>query len=150
VSANEGSAAVQQEGAIAVAIGQGQSLPARAEPIGASAAMRLGALDVPVARVVATDVSREPPIDAPIEVPAPIEPAPPIHQRPVPVPAPPRPPVVDAGVAHDVPVDAPSGSTPTVTERWRSARLFRSQGKFDDAIAECVAIADSHDRTWAP
>jgi hypothetical protein len=38
----------------------------------------------------------------------------------------------------------------TVKDRWRTARLLRSQGKFADAIAECLAISDAHDPTWSP
>jgi hypothetical protein len=59
--------------------------------------------------------------------------------------------------SHEPPRDAelaaPTESTPagpTVNERWRSARLLRSQGKFAEAILECEAIADTHDPTWAP
>lgn len=35
-------------------------------------------------------------------------------------------------------------------DRWRLARLLRSQGKFREALVECLAIADSADPTWAP
>jgi hypothetical protein len=155
VSANAGSAVVQ-DGAAGIAIEPGHSLPAQANPVGAAAAMRLSALDVPVARVVATEIPREPPTDAPIvvQVPVPVERAPSDlksqrDERPSNVvePTPPHPPSLDAGIA-----DAPHAASPTMTatERWRSARLFRSQGKFNEAIAECVAIADAGDRTWAP
>jgi hypothetical protein len=55
---------------------------------------------------------------------------------------------VDAGVA------APTGSAPaekaSLAERWRAARLYRAQAKFDDAMAECAAIVDAHDQTWSP
>ena len=39
---------------------------------------------------------------------------------------------------------------PTLAERWRAARLYRAQARFDDAIAECATIADAHDQTWSP
>ncbi|HEY3803943.1 MAG TPA: hypothetical protein VGL61_15110 [Kofleriaceae bacterium] len=146
VSANAGSAVVQ-----GVSIEAGQSLPAASEPIGAAAASRLATLEVPVARVVAPDVPRDSEVPVPVPVPVAIEHTPVEDAR---QPAPQRPAiVVDAGIAHDVAsTDAahPANATTTVTDRWRSARLFRSQGKFDAAIAECVAIADSGDRTWAP
>ena len=150
VSANAGSAVVQ-DGAGGIAIEPGHSLPAQTDPVGAAAAMRLSALDVPVARVVATEV----PTDAPIvvQVPIPVERAPSDlkserDERPKHVVEPtPHPPSLDAGIA-----DVPHAATAPMTapERWRSARLFRSQGKFNEAIAECVAIADAGDRTWAP
>jgi hypothetical protein len=150
VSANAGTAVVQ-DGAAGIAIEPGHSLPAHADPVGAAAAMRLSALDAPVARVVATEIPREPPTDAPIvvHVPVPVERAPTDlksdrDERPKNVvePTPPHPPSLDAGL--------PANPTMTATERWRSARLFRSQGKFNEAIAQCVAIADAGDRTWAP
>ncbi|HEY1814729.1 MAG TPA: hypothetical protein VGG74_20420 [Kofleriaceae bacterium] len=145
VSANAGSAVVQ-----GVSIEAGQSVPAASEPVGAAAASRLAALEVPVARVVASDVPRDAEVPVPIAIEhTPVEDA----RQPVPAPVPSHPAiVVDAGIAQHVPADAvqPANATPTVTDRWRSARLFRSQGKFNEAIAECVAIADSGDRTWAP
>jgi hypothetical protein len=49
---------------------------------------------------------------------------------------------VDAGVA-----DATAAS---LTDRYRQARLLRGQGKFDAAIAECLAIADAKEATWSP
>jgi hypothetical protein len=45
-------------------------------------------------------------------------------------------------------VDAPRA--PTLTERWRQARLLRGQGSFDAAVTECLAIADAKDATWSP
>jgi hypothetical protein len=95
--------------------------------------------------------SAEVPIDAAsVVVDAPVTPAPvavPTDASPSPVHVPPAPPR-DADVA---PAPEPSGSAgPTVNERWRSARLLRSQGKFAEAIAECEAIADTRDPTWAP
>lgn len=147
VSANAGSAVVQ-----GVSIEAGQSVPAASEPVGAVAASRLAALEVPVARVVASDVRRDAPEPVPVPVPTEIEHTSVEDARP-PAPVPPHPAIViDAGIAQHVPADAPppANATTTVTDRWRSARLFRSQGKFNEAIAECVAIADSGDRTWAP
>jgi hypothetical protein len=83
---------------------------------------------------------------APTPVAAPVDASPsPMHEPP---------PHELAPVPHELPRDAevtpPAPSGPTVNERWRSARLLRSQGKFADAIVECEAIADTHDATWAP
>jgi hypothetical protein len=149
VSANAGDAVVQS-GGLRIAIGSGQSVPVQAAAVGATAASRLHALDGPRPRVVETAVLRD--ADVVVSVPVTVEPAPVDHQeRPKDVPAKhlpepvlPPPPSLDAGIAHDAP------AAENATERWRSARLFRSQGKFNEAIAECVAIADSGDRTWAP
>lgn len=46
------------------------------------------------------------------------------------------------------PMDA--ASPPEIKEQWRLARLLRGQGKFAEAIAQCLAIADAHDPTWSP
>lgn len=68
----------------------------------------------------------------------------------------------DAAVAAapiDAPVDAPPivrtapkppAVTMTVKERWRHARLLRGQGKYPEAVEECVAIAATNDPVWAP
>jgi hypothetical protein len=44
--------------------------------------------------------------------------------------------------------DAPRA--PTLTDRWRQARLLRGQGNFEAAVTECLAIADAKDATWSP
>lgn len=64
-------------------------------------------------------------------------------------------PLHELAPSHEPPPDAalappPEPSGPTVNERWRSARLLRSQGKFAEAVVECEAIADMRDPTWAP
>jgi hypothetical protein len=53
---------------------------------------------------------------------------------------------VDA-VRDAVSIDA---SPPSLTERWRLARLYRGQANYDAAIRECIAIADAKDQTWSP
>ncbi len=70
------------------------------------------------------------------------------------------PPIIDAGVVVDSPPrvrvpsavagDAAVPDTTTLAARWRTARLYRSQAKFDDAVTECLGIADAHDSTWSP
>jgi hypothetical protein len=62
-------------------------------------------------------------------------------------PDPPPPPVTAAPRTAPPPVPVPLESP---KDRWHRARLFRSQGKLADAIAECLAIADTKDATWAP
>ena len=37
-----------------------------------------------------------------------------------------------------------------IKSRWQLARRLRAEGKVRLAIAECIAIADLHDPTWAP
>jgi hypothetical protein len=44
---------------------------------------------------------------------------------------------------------AGSGSA-AIKDRWRTARLWRGQGRFAAALAECVAIADARDPVWSP
>ncbi|MBK7536461.1 MAG: hypothetical protein IPI49_14045 [Myxococcales bacterium] len=51
----------------------------------------------------------------------------------------------DAGASPE-----PEASAMTLAERWRLARLRRGQGKFQEALRECLAIADTRDVTWAP
>ena len=58
---------------------------------------------------------------------------------------PPPPPVV----THAPPV-APAVVPPSIKDRWRDARLLRGQGRFDDAVQACLAIADANDATWSP
>jgi len=115
----------------------GPATPRRSEPL---------ALDVtplplaPTADVVpdaAESVADAQVVPAPVALPADARPSPP-HEL-----APPH----DAEVP---PPDSLGSAGPTVNERWRSARLLRSQGKFAEAIIECEAIADAHDATWAP
>ena len=48
------------------------------------------------------------------------------------------------------PAATPTPASMTVKDRWHHARLLRGQGRFADAVAECVAIADAHDATWSP
>jgi len=94
---------------------------------------------------------------------------------PPPEPLPPAAAVVDAGIAAsgDTAVDAagdapggageppgdaalgggrgaPPGAAPAIKDRWHTARLYRGQGKFAAALAECLAIADARDPTWSP
>lgn len=38
----------------------------------------------------------------------------------------------------------------SIVDRWHEARLLRGQGHFAEAVAACVAIADTGDATWAP
>jgi len=66
------------------------------------------------------------------------------------------PPGAAEGPAEKPPVTphpaAPSGaaSDPTaLKERWHTARLLRGQGRFAAALAECIAIADTHDPMWS-
>jgi hypothetical protein len=54
--------------------------------------------------------------------------------------------VPDAGTAQPV----RAAPAPSVKDRWRSARLRRSQGQFTEAVAECLAIADARDAVWSP
>ncbi len=72
-------------------------------------------------------------------------------------PAPPLP----ARVANAPPADAPAPDAvpaplhpgtpaPSIKDRWHHARLLRGQGQFSEAIAECMAIAETRDATWAP
>jgi hypothetical protein len=64
----------------------------------------------------------------------------------------------DARATSEESGDAASAPTHTaqrpasrpVKDRWRSARLLRAQGRFADALAECLAIADAHDPMWSP
>jgi hypothetical protein len=118
----------------------------RSDPLAINITPLAPAADVPsdAAQPVVADA-----LVAPVPVAAPTDASPsPVHESPPHTPAP----------AHELPRDAelapapePSGSAgPTVNERWRSARLLRSQGKFAEAIVECEAIADTHDATWAP
>src|SRR5439155_6755161 len=53
----------------------------------------------------------------------------------------------DAGSATVAPAH---GTSPSIKDRWHHARLLRAQGHFSEAIAECTAIADTRDPTWAP
>jgi hypothetical protein len=48
------------------------------------------------------------------------------------------------------PPNATATAEPSITDRWRRARLRRGQGDFAGAIADCLAIADAHDATWSP
>lgn len=65
---------------------------------------------------------------------------------------------VDAGATPNETRDAAAAPTHTaprpapipIKERWRSARLMRAQGRFADALSECLAIADAHDPMWSP
>lgn len=62
----------------------------------------------------------------------------------------------DAGLVRDAHGAAAAATgaagvpAPAVKEHWRTARLLRGQGRFADALAECVAIADAHDTLWSP
>lgn len=66
--------------------------------------------------------------------------------------------IAAAGDAGEPPGDAatgggrgaPPGAAPTIKDRWHTARLFRGQGKFAAALAECLAIAEARDPTWSP
>jgi len=44
----------------------------------------------------------------------------------------------------------PEAAAPSPRERWRIARLYRGQGKYDDALSECQALADARDPVWSP
>jgi hypothetical protein len=107
----------------------------------------------PVA-INATQLPLAPAVDAGSSVadadiaPAPVPVATPADARPMPLPPPSHVPPHDAALAP--PADSSGSAAPSVNERWRSARLLRSQGKFAEAIIECEAIADAHDPTWAP
>jgi hypothetical protein len=66
---------------------------------------------------------------------------------------------VDAGVAEApaLPRDAtptdrprPPDAAVSIKDRWHHARLLRGQGRYQEALAECLAIADAHDSTWSP
>ncbi|MGE0550309.1 MAG: hypothetical protein AB7O24_03700 [Kofleriaceae bacterium] len=48
------------------------------------------------------------------------------------------------------PLDAAEQAPLTIKDRWRRARLLRSQAKFKQALADCVAIADANDPVWSP
>ncbi|HVK77873.1 MAG TPA: hypothetical protein VM734_31420, partial [Kofleriaceae bacterium] len=39
---------------------------------------------------------------------------------------------------------------PSLTERWRRARLLRAQSQPQAALDECLVIADAGDPTWSP
>ncbi len=55
---------------------------------------------------------------------------------------------VDAGASA---APRPSASAPrSIKDRWRVARLLRGQGRFAEAVTECLAIADARDATWSP
>jgi hypothetical protein len=66
----------------------------------------------------------------------------------LPAPATPDPPPPKVAPHTPPPPPAPAPESPK--DRWHRARLFRSQGKLAEAIAECLAIADTNDTTWAP
>jgi hypothetical protein len=66
----------------------------------------------------------------------------------LPPPPVPEPPPVKPAPTHSAPPPAPPQES--LNDRWHRARLFRSQGKLAEAIAECTAIADTNDATWAP
>jgi hypothetical protein len=157
VAANAGDARVRR-GDDVQAIEAGTTWPDRDVAIGRRAAQTLGAMEVPtVERAIPSDV----PVAPIVTVPVPIDVV--TDAPPAPPPAPPGP-APTRQVHRDSPHDdttytaepAPAAPPPavtvtvTVTERWRSARLFRSQGKFDQAIAECITIADANDPTWSP
>jgi hypothetical protein len=59
---------------------------------------------------------------------------------------------IDAALRpHQVAIDAGTPAPPeSVRGRWRHARLLRGQGKFKEALAECLAIADLDEPTWSP
>jgi hypothetical protein len=70
---------------------------------------------------------------------------------------------VDAAIPPDAAVAPPPTSPPraaassasaapsvTVAERWRHERTLHGQGKLDEALAQCLAIADARDPTWSP
>lgn len=56
----------------------------------------------------------------------------------------------DAGTTNLDAGSTAGAAQATSADRWRLARLRRGQGKFREALAECLAIADSADPTWAP
>jgi hypothetical protein len=61
--------------------------------------------------------------------------------------------VTDAAPVDAAPVAPPArqpAPAPTVKERWRHARLLRAQGKYPEAVEECVAIAATNDPVWGP
>ena len=39
---------------------------------------------------------------------------------------------------------------PSIKDRWHTARLRRSQRRFAEAVADCLAIADARDALWSP
>ena len=90
----------------------------------------------------AADVLRAMP--APEVVVVPVDAPPPEVARDAPPPAPPAPRPVAA------PRAAPLPAAPSIKDRWRDARLLRAQGKFAEAVAACLAIADAGDATWSP
>ena len=127
----------------------------RSEPL----AINITALPLAPASTALSDAapSNEDAAVAPAPVAAPSDARPsPVHEpspSPSPLPSPSHEP--SPSREHAPPHDAdvappPEASGPSVNERWRSARLLRSQGKFAEAIVECEAIAETHDATWAP
>jgi hypothetical protein len=46
--------------------------------------------------------------------------------------------------------DATRAASSSIKDRWRFARLLRSQGKLRAALAECLTIANAGDVTWSP
>jgi hypothetical protein len=65
---------------------------------------------------------------------------------------------VDAGVASPGSGSAPAAPAPIahrpaptpIKDRWRAARLLRAQGRFADALSECLGIANAQDPMWSP
>lgn len=55
-------------------------------------------------------------------------------------------------VAAPAAAPTPAANEPAATlkDRWHTARLLRSQGKFAPALDACLAIADVRDPTWSP
>src|SRR5262249_11839998 len=56
--------------------------------------------------------------------------------------------VPDAGAPHPARASVPAA--PSIKDRWRTARLRRSQGQFTESVAGCLAIADARDAVWSP
>jgi len=71
---------------------------------------------------------------------------------PVPPPAPPSPRPAPIVTPRDAASPVPSIGKPdlAIKDHWRDARLLRGQGRFADAVHECLTIADAGDATWSP
>lgn len=160
VRVHEGTVEVRSESASAesASVPAGASWPAAERSHGEASARRLqrfrpllDAEPVAIDAGVARDPGREPASDAAIDASA--DAAPPTDASAAPIPhAAPRPTRERAhpAVTFDAGVTTPAAALETPADRWRLARLRRGQGKFQEALAECLALADSGDPTWAP
>ncbi len=137
VAVHEGKVAVTSGGQTHL-VARGATWPANRGMHGEAAARRLLATTPPPA----TDEPPAPPSDA---APAGATDAPVVADTSADA----TEPAVDKA-RHPTPDAETADKQPELRDRWRQARLFRGQGRFDDALAECLVIADARDRTWSP